>query len=344
MPLLSVIIPVYNAEKYLHKCISSVLNQNLKDIEVILVDDGSTDNSLNIIKAYKEADSRVKFITQKQLYAGVARNNGLKVANGKFIHFLDSDDFVSKDGYRKIIDLMESRDLEFIKFKNKCLDERSHKVIYDKFVNLDKDSSLFNKKINIRNNFKRVLFNIPDNPWSGIYKRELLTTNSIKFDNLFCCNDTSFFIKLLLCAKNIYVSDEFVIYHRKNVDNSLIQKRILHFDCQFDQYKIIMEIIDKEEETVKALVRQRLIYNLFHFFKKFLKESLFDEELHKEIIKKLREFILKNNIDPTSLNRQNYANLCKGLSRRRYIYISDDGLKELYISNKLIFRFVNFKK
>lgn len=92
----SVIMPVYNSEKYLEKCISSVLNQSLREIELICVDDGSTDSSPRILEAFAKSDSRVKLLHQQNLYAGVARNNGMKAACGKYFAFWDSDDFLSR--------------------------------------------------------------------------------------------------------------------------------------------------------------------------------------------------------------------------------------------------------
>ena len=93
IPLISVIVPMYNAEIYLRQNLDSILNQTLKDIELICVDDGSTDSTLKILKEYQEKDSRIIIIQQKNQKAGIARNNGLKVAKGKYIIFLDADDF-----------------------------------------------------------------------------------------------------------------------------------------------------------------------------------------------------------------------------------------------------------
>lgn len=98
----SVIIPVYNSAQYLTKCIESMLNQTLKEIEIICVDDGSTDESLAIIKNYKKLDSRIKILTQENKYAGVARNNGMRIAKGEYLFFLDSDDFSSDTLLEKV--------------------------------------------------------------------------------------------------------------------------------------------------------------------------------------------------------------------------------------------------
>lgn len=97
MVKVSVIIPVYNAERHINQCLDSLLNQSLKEIEVICVDDGSTDSSVQIIKEYTEKDGRVKLVQQKNSYAGVARNNGMQIAAGEYMMFLDSDDFFEAD-------------------------------------------------------------------------------------------------------------------------------------------------------------------------------------------------------------------------------------------------------
>ena len=92
-PKISIIIPVYNTEKYLHECLDSVINQTLKDIEIICIDDGSADNSYQVLQGYADKDSRFVILQQENKGAGRARNNGLKNATGEFVAFLDSDDY-----------------------------------------------------------------------------------------------------------------------------------------------------------------------------------------------------------------------------------------------------------
>ena len=102
--LVSVVVPVYNTARYLNQCVDSLIKQSLKAVEFIFVDDGSTDQSVDILEQYRQKDSRIKILKQKNLYAGVARNHGMEEASGKYIIFLDSDDYFEpnmlQDAYR----------------------------------------------------------------------------------------------------------------------------------------------------------------------------------------------------------------------------------------------------
>ena len=97
MPLVSVIIPAYNAEEYISQALSSVLSQTLSDIEVIVVDDGSTDRTASIVEELTHRDGRIRLIRQENQCAGVARNKGMEVAEGKYLYFLDADDWIELD-------------------------------------------------------------------------------------------------------------------------------------------------------------------------------------------------------------------------------------------------------
>ena len=113
---ISVIIPVYNMEKYLRKCLDSVITQTYTNLEIICVDDGSTDNSLDILRFYEKKDERIKVFTQKNLGASAARNKALDVATGKYISFVDSDDFLQWNAYEILIEVAEDNDLDLIMF------------------------------------------------------------------------------------------------------------------------------------------------------------------------------------------------------------------------------------
>ena len=110
MPKVSIIIPVFNAEKYLEKCLDSLVNQTLEDIEIICIDDGSTDNSLEILKTYEQKDKRIKVLQQTNKKQGAARNYGIREAIGEYIGFVDSDDWAELDMFEKLYNKAISTD------------------------------------------------------------------------------------------------------------------------------------------------------------------------------------------------------------------------------------------
>lgn len=114
MPKVSVIVPVYNAEKYLQECVDSILSQTLTNLEVVLVDDGSADSSPVICDGYAERDNRVKAIHQRNSGAAAARNQGMNVARGEYIAFVDSDDWIDADMYKRMVDTAEANDCDLV--------------------------------------------------------------------------------------------------------------------------------------------------------------------------------------------------------------------------------------
>ena len=114
--MVSVIIPVYNVEEYLKEALESVVNQSLKDIEIIIINDGSTDKSLRIIKGYATKDKRIKIINQKNQGQSIARNSGIENAKGKYIYFMDSDDYIALETLEVCYKKCEEYELEMIYF------------------------------------------------------------------------------------------------------------------------------------------------------------------------------------------------------------------------------------
>ena len=106
--MVSVVIPVYNSEKYLEKCLDSVLASTFSDLEILCVDDGSGDRSMEILRAYVHKDPRIRILAQDHQFAGAARNAGIKAATGRYIHFLDSDDEIMPDAYEKLAEAAEA--------------------------------------------------------------------------------------------------------------------------------------------------------------------------------------------------------------------------------------------
>lgn len=264
-PKVSVVIPVYNAEKYLRQCLDSVINQTLQDIEIICVDDGSMDNSLNILNDYAEKDSRIRIATQKNLHAGVARNHGLSLAAGEYIHFLDSDDWIEQNAYEILVQQIEQTHADV------CI------CFYEKFDNISGEKTKIAHRLkakeyccvtNFQKNPRHFLYNAVV-PWNKIYKREFLLKNNISFDDLICSNDRSFYIHVLLCAKKIAIIDEYLIHYRVNNNSSLVgATRLNNFACHFRSYENIWELVKNEKTEIKKLILDISLRDFFAFYHK----------------------------------------------------------------------------
>lgn len=225
-PKVSVILPIYKVEKYLDRCMHSLLNQTLKDIEIIMVDDGSPDNSPVMCDQYAKEDSRVKVIHKQNAGLGFARNSGLEIATGDYIAFVDSDDFVSVTAFEILLKvaLEENADYVMCGYKsirnNICVSE--HKDVNQKMVmevpdcynvlrgmiGIDPDS-----EYSYRHNYS---------VWHGIYKSTLFTEGGIRFcsERDLISEDLIFHLSLIpLCRKIVIIPD--LLYNYCLNDNSL---------------------------------------------------------------------------------------------------------------------------
>lgn len=243
---ISVIVPIYNAEKYLNKCVDLLINQTKKELEFILVNDGSTDKTEEIIKSYK--DSRIKYFKNKNQGIGKTRNFGIEKATGKYIMFLDSDDYLKNNACEILYKSVEKTDADlaicdFYKIYDSGVEEKI-KLLSFKPTTLRKTPSLVNE-INLA-------------PWNKLYKKELITKNKIKFVENLKYEDAPFVIEAFSKAGKIIKVDEYLNYYliHGNSETTVRDKR-----C-FDILKII-DLIRKntkneaylQEEINKLTVR-----------------------------------------------------------------------------------------
>ena len=228
MPKVSVIVPIYNVEKYLEKCINSLLSQTLEDIQIILVNDGSKDNSGNIAKeCEKNNKNRIIYVEKENGGLSDARNYGLKYATGDFIAFLDSDDYIEKNAYEEMY--------------NKAIEENADYVECDfiwEFPNkirVDKQYPYKNKKEML--SFVRVV------AWNKLIKRQLITDNNLEFPKGLRYEDVEFTYKLIpFINKFAYVDKPFIHYVQRegsiaNVQNERTAEIFTVFDNVIEFYK-----------------------------------------------------------------------------------------------------------
>ncbi len=274
---LSVIIPVYNAEQYLEQTLDSVLSQSLRDIEVICVDDGSTDSSPEILKRYEALDSRVRVITQKNEYAGAARNKGIAAAVGEYIHFLDADDYVLPHTYEAVYSKAVLHDLDMLKFRGLGYDgtDGCFVSVHDYALNHLPDDA-FMRLIDLSRT-DRLLW-LSYTVWTGIYRTAFLKENGIEFNRLFCVNDRSFSTWVNLTAKRAMLSRDIVVVHRMNMSGSLVGKRSKYFDCLFSSMDITEDILRKtgaDQETC-ASIMARETEDLLHWCRRYAVDARSD--------------------------------------------------------------------
>ncbi len=199
---ISVIVPVYNSEKTIDKCLDSLVNQSLSDIEIIVINDGSTDNCDKIITGYlKKFPSVIKYYHRENKGIGFTRNEGIKKASGKFLGFVDSDDYVEKDMFEKMYNKIISTNADIVVCNYKVIKNGSIDKTID--VNLPLETNLYDQP--------KILNNIDFAPWNKLYKKELF--NDISFPENLKYEDLSTIIKVFSKAtKIVKVSDYFYNY------------------------------------------------------------------------------------------------------------------------------------
>lgn len=284
---ISVIIPVYNTAKYLEKCLESVLNQTLKDIEIICIDDGSDDNSLEILQNFAKRDGRIKFLTQKNQGQSVARNVGIKEAQGEYIGFIDSDDWSDATMLEKLYNNAKTYDSDVAMCSINVFNEETGETTdKDPYMTLNVlfDESFENRAFNYTE-ILNFLFRICVVPWNKIYRREFLIKNNILFPEGLFFEDNVFCTEVLLKAKNISIIKEPLVFYRRASETSTTTgddiKKLDFFKIMDLQEKLLKEVglYEQIEDYFQETKKSTLIY----WYKK-----LQDQEVKKEYFIRLK--------------------------------------------------------
>lgn len=213
MTKLSVIIPIYNVEKYISQCLDSILNQAFKDFEIICVNDGSSDNSLSVLQRFKNQDERIIIIDKKNEGSGIARNAGLSIAKGDYIYFVDGDDWVEENVFGKILSKADELNTDILIFGGlSYYNGKGKKGGYS----ADKLPKKYLNKVFSAKDIKKDIFNFPSTAWTKLYKRDFLIKNNIKFQDIKVGQDQLPFFHSMIKAKRIALLPENIYCYRKN--------------------------------------------------------------------------------------------------------------------------------
>ncbi len=258
MPKISIIIPVYNVEKYLSICLDSILAQSFTDFEVICINDGSDDKSLEILNEYKNKDSRIRVISQENAGVSAARNRGLNVANGEYISFVDPDDWIEPDCYEIAYNKAVNTNADMLFFGAKyvtdeIVEEKNLKSLY---ICLEENDNL-NEMIHITHTI-----------WNKLFKNSFLKKHNIKFaENLKIAEDGVFNYFCILSNPNIVFLPVSLYNHRISRDNSLTTQITPIHDIEACKYLINTEIFANAAYKYKVMALQKFIMNMLWWAK-----------------------------------------------------------------------------
>ncbi len=307
-PKVSVVIPIYNTEEYLRECLDTVVGQTLKEIEIICVDDGSTDSSLEIIKEYAAKDNRITIICQANLYAGVARNAGLAVAKGETIIWLDSDDYYKPEMLEKLYNKLIETNSDIAICQYKEINPTNEQV--SKCDKINKKTTTFSKDT-VKNIF--TFFRVK--PYNKLYSFNFIKNNNFKYSNSKISNDLAFSLTSRLLAKDISAVHEVLAAHRTISNASITKSRFKHMqEAPFVVEEIFNFLVNNnflpkyKEAFITRITKLDYFYELNFpvdndVLEKF-KENLFASEhfpiIKKELIKKCNQ-ALDNDLSPYNL-------------------------------------------
>ncbi len=310
----SVILPVYNTEKYLPECLDSIINQSLRDIEIICIDDGSTDSSLQILKEYAEKDKRIVVLEQKNSGAGIARNKGMEVAKGKYLSFLDSDDFFEPEMLEKAYIKCEEENADFCVYRSKRFDDKTHD--FESIPWTIKERYLPEVIPFKAGDADKYIFQVFNGwAWDKLYNRNFVTKTGLKYQGLRTTNDAFFVFMANVEAKCISIIDEVLAYHRVNTGTSLSVTREKSWDCCYqamDTIKKELKARNKYSQFQQSYINWALHFCLWNVktltgnakkeLLKALQKSLFKE---LEITGKSQDYFYDKN------EYKQYLNICK---------------------------------
>lgn len=241
-------MPIYNVSRYLDKALESAKRQTLRDIEIVCVNDGSTDDSLDIIKRWAEGDDRFVIIDKKNEGYGVGMNTGIENASGEYIAILEPDDFVPLSMYEDLYGIAKENDLDIVKGDFYRFTESESGNMALKYARIDLSGKLYGKVIDPSVNTE--ILGMVTYTWTGLYRREFLVRNGVKHSETpgASFQDIGFFWKTTACAKRVMlINKPFYMYRSDNPNQSVKKRDKVYFRDQ--EYDRIMEFLKADQRS-----------------------------------------------------------------------------------------------
>ena len=297
MAKVSVVVPCYNVEKYLHECIDSIINQSLKDLEIILVNDGSTDSTLSILKEYEAKDKRVKIIDKPNGGYGETMNRGFDMATGEYIGIIESDDYAELDMFEKLYNCAKEHDCDVVKSGFYYYYSKPNVINTPSVVATNATANnTFCPSTFFESNMERVeFFNIKPTIWSAIYKKDFIRENNIRFNETpgASFQDSSFNFKVFACAKRVRMMKECFLHYRQDNESSSINSPGKVY-CVCDEYDEMQKFLDKNP-TMKTVLEPIMVRIKFDTY--MWNYERLSEPLQAKFIKRFSEDFKKHSLN-----------------------------------------------
>lgn len=306
MPKISVIIPVYNTEKYLEKCLDSIINQTYQDFEIVIINDGSIDNSQNIIEKYLDKyQNKIKCINKENGGLSSTRNYGIEVARGDYIIFVDSDDYIKKDLFEQLLPYIQ-KDIDLVKYKLIKVSEE-----YKELERVDGPSF---DEVTGEEGFNKLVFNdvLLEPACLYLYKRDIFIKNNLRFlENTY--HEDFGLVPIILLYTNSIVSINFYGYYYLQANNSITRNE--DYTKTIKRANDLLIHYDNMKKAIENLnIKQKTKENMYLYYTNAIFDNL--KKLQKKEKKKYVQQIHKRKL----LNNIKIINL-KRLIKRMILYI-----------------------
>ena len=304
-PKVSIILPVYNVDKYLRQSLDSLINQTLKEIEIICVNDGSTDDSYQILEEYKAKDARIQVIHKDNKGTGAARNDGLRLATGECIGFVDPDDWVKPNMFERLYWLIKEKDLDIAMCMPDGYDEKNGvNAPFPYFVDANFENIIDDRIFNWRD---LSPFAYPMCVWNKLYTKKLFDENNIEFAEGLDFEDHKVIFGTLLTAEKIFFIREKLYVYRFNREGSVLtdnNRRLIDHIQIFD----IVENLMKETNTYNLLRNDFLTYKIHNilYYYSMIKDE-FKSEYYSNMVQSIKDTNLTD--DEYKMLAQKYPEL-----------------------------------
>ena len=326
----SVIVPVYNVEKYLPKCLNSLINQTLSNIEIICIDDCSTDNSSKILEEYSKKDNRIKIIhNEYNRGPGASRNIGLEIIKGQYVFFMDSDDWIDYNTLEKLFNSSKKMDLDLLFYKLINYDDKIGVYFKTDYYDLEPLKHFKNKLFNNKSIENEDLFKLTVSPPNKLYSTKLIKKIHAKFPENVLYEDNPFFFYVFLNSNRISFMDEYLYIRRRRLESVTTKNdKYLSISVKigyllislfiqnnwYDKYK--KEVLNYSLNFVKyrlVLVSEKYKEEYFQNTKKFLRKLVDEYNLCDD---------LKNELDDENLFFT--KNVFRSYNYQNYLWISNE--------------------